>query len=165
MTKLAIEQKRKFQTYVRDAERSAELLGFLLDNLGEKADLDYSVESLARAEAVFWRFVPKGLPTGLSDLNDFAQLLGQYMGQSLVHQCGAKWVQSQDQNPMFGQPCLDGFGGKPWDRVYPVHIALHIQELPSKKPSFPGVQERRVFAQRMEDAMKVHRRARESQNG
>ncbi len=149
MAKLTVDQKMKFQTYVRDAEQSAESLSFLLDNLGEKIDLDYSIESLARAEAVFWRFAEKGLPPDLTDLDHFAHLLGQYMGQSLVHQCGAKWIQSQDQNAMFGQPSIDGFGGKPWDRVYPVDLALHIRELPKTKPSFPGLQERRVFARRM----------------
>jgi hypothetical protein len=159
MAKLNAEQKMKFQAYVDDAKQSAEVLGFLLDNLGERIDLNYSVESLVRAEAVFWRCVETGLPPELSDLDHFAHLLGQYMGQSLVRLCGAKWVQSQDQNPMFAQPSIDGFGGMPWDRVYPVEISLHIRELPQTKPSFPGLQDRRVFARRMEDALRVYRRA------
>lgn len=156
MTKLSPADKAKFDQYVRDVEQSPENLGFLLDNLGEKVALDYSVDSLAKAEAVYWRHVDKGIPTDLSDADHFAQLLGQYLGRCITHHTGASWSQCEDPNPMFGQPCIDGFGGKEWDRIYPVHTALHLRSLPQEKPNFPGVRERRVFATKLETALAIH---------
>jgi len=156
MAKISAADKTRFRTYVEDAERCVESLAFLLENLGEKIDLDYTVLSLERGEAAFWRRVNEGMPDDLSDLNHFAQLLGQYLGQCIIHHTGAKWIQSDEQNPMFAQPCIDGFGGKAWDRIYPVHTALHLRSLPQDKPNFPGVHQRRVFAAKMEKALAIH---------
>jgi hypothetical protein len=66
---------------------------------------------------------------------------------------------------MFGQPCVDGFGNKPWERVYPVSMALHLRGLPEVKPDFPGVREKRVAATHLEKALSIHRRARTSAAG
>jgi hypothetical protein len=148
--------KAKFITYVRDAEQSPENLAFLLDNLGEKIELDYSVDSLAKAEAIYWRHVPKGIPEDLSDVEHFSQLLGQYLGQCIIQHTGGKWVQCDDQNPLFSQPCVDGFGGQDWDRVYPVDTARNLWSLPREKPNFPGVREHRVFAAKLEKALAIH---------
>src|SRR5215218_6419109 len=129
MAKLTAEDKGRFRAYVTDAAQSADHLGFLLENLGSTILMDYSIESLAAAEGVFWRCVRDGVPDhlrGATDLEHFAQLLGQYLGQCVIHQVGGAWVQSEDHNPMFGQPCVDGFGNKPWERVYPVSMALHL---------------------------------------
>lgn len=117
MAKLSPTDIMRFRQYVADAAQSAEHLSFLFDNLGTSVCLDYSVASLAQAEGVFWRFAPAGLPDALSDPGHFAQLLGQYMGECAIRQTTARWFQSRDKNPMFGQPCLDGFGGEAWDRV------------------------------------------------
>jgi hypothetical protein len=162
MAKLTAEDKAKFRAYVTDAAQSADNLGFLLDNLGTKVPMDYSVESLAAAENAFWQCVRVGVPDHLKDATDleqFAQLLGQYLGQCIIRHTGGTWVQSQEQNPTFGQPCVDGFGNKPWERVYPVDMALHLRRLPEVKPDFPGVRERRVAATRLEKAISIHRRA------
>jgi hypothetical protein len=162
MDKVTTEQRARFRSYVSDAAQSASNLGFLLDNLGSPFHMDYSVESLARAEEVFWRCVHGGVPMHLNDVTDldhFAQLLGQYLGECIVHHTGAVWVQSQEPNPTFGQPCLDEFGNKPWERIYPVAMALHLRELPELKPDFPGVRERRVAATHLERALSIHRRS------
>lgn len=155
MPKISPADKAKFDQYVRDAEQSPENLAFLLDNLGDRVALDFSVESLTRAEAVYWQHADKGIPPELSDMNHFAQLLGQYLGQCIINQTGAKWVQCEDPNPMFAQPCIDGFGGQDWDRVYPVHTALHLRSLPQEKPNFPGVREHRVLATKLEKALAI----------
>jgi hypothetical protein len=168
MAKLTAEDKAKFRAYVADAARSADNLVFLLDNLGTRVPMDYSVESLAAAEGVFWRCVREGVPKELEDLIDlehFAQLLGQYLGQCVIRTAGGAWVQSEDQNPMFGQPCVDGFGNKPWERVYPVSMALHLRRLPEVKPDFPGVREQRVAATHLEKALSAHRRAQAATGG
>jgi len=154
--KLTPADKAKFHVYVQDVDRCIENLAFLLDNLNEKVTLDGSMDSLAKAEAVYWRHVDNQIPTDLSDSNHFAQLLGQYLGRCIIQHTGARWVQCEDPNPMFGQPCIDGFGGKEWDRIYPVHVALHLRNLPHEKPHFPGVRERRVLATKLETAMALH---------
>ena len=163
MAKLMAEDKARFRAYVTDAAHSADNLGFLLDNLGASVPMDYSIESLAAAEDVFWRCVRDGIPdhlSGATDLEHFAQLLGQYLGQCIIRQVGGAWVQSEDRNPMFGQPCVDGFGNKPWERVYPVSMALHLRRLREVKPDFPGVREGRVAATHLEKALAIHRGAR-----
>ena len=158
MAKVTALDKAKFQAYVTDAAQSADNLGFLLENLGTPVALDYSVESLVRAESVFWRCVREGIPDDLTDLDHFAQLMGQYLGECIVHHTGGVWVQSQEHNPMFGQPCVDRFGNQPWERTYPVHVALHIRQLPREKPAFPGVRDGRVFATHLEKALFIHHR-------
>ena len=161
MAKLTAEDKAKFRAYVADAAQSADNLGFLLDNLGTNVSMDYSIESLAAAESTFWRCVGEGVPEHLRDVTDlehFAQLLGQYLGQCIIRHTGGTWVQSQEQNHTFGQPFVDGFGNKPWERVYPVDMALHLRRLPQLKPDFPGVRERRVAATQFEKALSIHGR-------
>jgi hypothetical protein len=155
MPKLSAADRAQFAAYVRSAEQSAGDLAFLLDNLGERVELDYSVDSLANAEAVYWRNLSQGIPADLCNLDDFAQLLGRYLGQCLIRQTGAKWVQCEDQNPLFAQPCVDGFGGQEWDRIYPIHAAQHLGTLPEEKPNFPGVREHRVFATKLEKALAI----------
>jgi hypothetical protein len=159
MAKISPKDKARFATYVVDSKRSAENLSFLLENLGEQLSIDYSIESLASAEAAYWRWVENGMPGDLTDPEHFAQLLGQYLGECIIHHTGAKWVQVDEQNPMFAQPCIDGFGGKAWDRVYPVHTAMNLRTLPQVKSSFPGVQERRVLATKLERALEIHMRS------
>lgn len=156
MQKLSPADRAKFVQYLRDVEKSSENLAFLLDNLGEKVELDCSVESLAKAEAVYWRHANKGILMELSDINHFAQLLGQYLGLCIIRHTGAKWVQCEEQNPMFGQPCIGGFGDEEWERVYPVHTALHLRNLPQEKPNFPGVRDQRVFATKLEKALAIY---------
>lgn len=168
MPKLTPVDKMRFKEYVADAAKSDENLAFLLDNLGSPIVMDWSVESLAKAEAVFWRCVSDGMPAeleGVTHLDHFAHLLGQYLGQCVVRHAGGSWIQSQERNRMFGQPCVDGFGNKPWERVYPVEAAIHLRDLPRHKPEFPGVRERRVMAADLERALAVHRRAQEDVGG
>lgn len=162
MAKISAKDKARFAAYVEDAKKSTENLAFLLDNLGERIALDYSVKSLAAAEAVFWQCVESGIPDDLTDLEHFAQLLGQYLGECIIHHTGAKWVQAGEQNPMFAEPCIDDFGGGAWDRVYPVHSAINLHRLPREKPSFPGVREKRVLATKLEMALAIHSRRQSS---
>lgn len=163
MPKVSPQDKARFARYVNDASLVVENLGFLLDNLGEQIELDYSLESLAASEAVFWRCVKEGIPGDLSDPDHFAQLLGQYLGECIIRHTGAKWVQSDEHNPMFAQPCIDGFGGQVWDRVYPVHTALNYRRLAADNPSFPGLREKRLFAAKLERALAIYDRHRSSE--
>lgn len=148
-------ERQKFTQYVSDSRNVVENLEFLLDNLGHKVVLDYSVASLAEVERIFWDQAGQGMSSELSDPNQFAQLIGQYLGECIIRIAGGRWEQSLDDNPMFAQPCVSGFGGKAWDRVYPVHLALHVRELPSTKPDFPGVRDKRVFVSKLEEAIRV----------
>jgi hypothetical protein len=158
MSKFTPADKARFHAFVVDAARSAENIEFVLGDLGAWVKMDYSIESLVRAEAVYWDLVEGVINTTLTDEDHFAQLLGQYMGSCVTHHTGARWIQSEEKNPMFGQPCVDGFGNKPWERIYPVHTSLHLRELPTKKPDFPGARERRVFAAHLEKALSVFNR-------
>lgn len=163
MPKLNPLQKANFVTYIKEARKSPENLSFLLDNLGVQVSVDYSIDSLVRAEAVFWRCVESGMPPDLSDLDHFAHLLGQYLGECIIHHTGATWTACEDRNPLFGQPCVDGFGDERWDRIYPVDTTLNLQSLPRTKPFFPGVRDRRVLAAKLEKALAIYRR-KQSQN-
>ena len=163
MPRLQPKDRAKFVAYVRDAEHCTENLAFLLDNLGDNCVLDGSVASLESAEALFWKHADGGIPRELSSAEQFAGLLGQYLGRCVIEQTSGAWVQSADNNPMFGQPCLDGFGGEKWDRIYPVEVARRLRNLPRTKPDFPGVRERRVFATLLEKAIRLHQRANKSE--
>jgi hypothetical protein len=148
--------RAKYNEYVKDAADSPGNLEFLLDNLGHPIECDYSVKSMEEAELAFWECVSKGLPDDLSDLSHFSNLLGQYLGECIISHTGAKWVQSKNKNMTFGQPCVDDFGGKPWDRVFPVELAKHILDIPKSKPHFPGIRERRVLASTLERVLLIH---------
>jgi hypothetical protein len=148
--------KIRFRDYVAEAANSTRDLEFLLDNLGLSVPLDCSVASLEKVEAIFWRFVEEGVPEEISDLDHFAHLIGQYLGECIIRKTGASWVECSEKNAQFSQPCVEGFGKHSWDRVFPVDLALHIQDLPKKKPDFPGVRKRRVFASALERALSAH---------
>ncbi len=156
MAKLTPELKLKYRDYIKETEKAAENLDFLLDNLGYKVDLNYSVESLEEVEGIFWNMLNKGIPSDFSDDEHFAQLIGQYFGHCLIVKTGAKWVQCKDANPMLGQSCIDGFGNKSWDKMFPVEIALNIRNLPKTKPDYPGVKDKRVFAAAFDRALKIY---------
>jgi hypothetical protein len=50
-----------FQNFVQAAAGSAQDLEFLTDNLGEELVADFSVQSLEKAEKLFWRCVSEGM--------------------------------------------------------------------------------------------------------
>lgn len=155
MGKLSPELKLKYRDYVRDADESPSNLGFLLTNLGYEIQLDYSRESLVRLEQIYWELHEKGMPADLSDIEHFAQMLGQYLGVTIIQKTGAKWFQCTDENAMYGQPCLDGFGNKKWDKIYPVALANNLPTLKRQNPNFPGVRDRTVLASQFDKALKI----------
>ena len=156
MAKIPPKMKMSFSEYVEEAEKSAENLGFLLDNLGYSIDLDYSLESVEKAEKALWDEARKGIPEELASVEQFADLLGQYLGQCLVNKIGAKWVQGKENYHYFGQPCIDGFGNEIYDRIYPVEVSRALHNLPQVPQGFQGVMTRRVFGIPYERAMWVY---------
>lgn len=158
MAKLSPRDKARFAEYLQEVKCSRGNLEFLLETLGHKVALDFSVESLEACEAVFWQFQVAGVDSGVTDTSHFAQLLCQYLAECVVQHVGATWIQSEGQNPMFAQPCLELSIDQPWERIYPVHIALHLTSLRTEKPNFPGVRESRVLAAKLERALAVHSR-------
>ena len=74
----------RFKKYVLAANQSGQDLEFLLENLGHPTIVDFSTESLAKTESVFWRCVSEGLPQALGSLDDFAELLGRYFGECVI---------------------------------------------------------------------------------
>jgi len=155
MAKLDAQTIARFQQYVKDVDEAVNHLEFLFDNLGENLNVDFSRDSLVEFERLFWKHVD-AIPNDLSDAEHLAILIGQYLGLMIVKETGAKWIQCIDQNPMFGQPCLDGFGNKEWDRIYPVSIAINLRNLPKTNPTFPGVREKQVFAKQYDKAVKIY---------
>ena len=155
MARVSPELKMMYQHYVSEAPKAGEHLEFLLDYLGHSVALDGSRESLVEVERIYWLTKPLEIPEGLSDLENFALLIGQYLGEMIIRRTGAKWVQCTDSNPMRGHPCLDGFGNKIWDRIYPLSLSNNLQMLKSEKPSFPGVRTQTVFACQFDRAVKV----------
>jgi len=155
MAAVTPELKQMYRDYVSDAPGAAGNLSFLLENLGYSVSLDGSRESFVELEKIYWELNEKGIPADLSDLDHFAQLMGQYLGATIVEQMGAKWVQCTDQNPTNGQPCVDGFGNKKWDRIFPASLANNLPDLKSQSPSFPGVRDRTVFASQLDKATKL----------
>lgn len=146
--------KQRYLEYISDASSAAMNLSFLLDNLGYSTKLDGSRESLVALEKIYWELYEKGIPSELSDLEQFAQLMGQYLGVIIINQTKAKWVQCTDQNPTKGQPCLDGFGNKKWDRIFPVALANNLPNLKLQSHSFPGVKNQTIFASQLDKALK-----------
>lgn len=153
--KITPELKLRFRQYVEDVTQARQTLGFLLDNLGEKLELDYSRESLELLERFFWR-MKENIPPELSDREQMVGLMVQYLAAAIVEKTSAKWVQSSDPNPMFGQPCLDGFGNAKWDRIYPVALAANFVGLAKTNPSFPGATDKTVLAQLLDKAVRLH---------
>ena len=154
--KITPELKLRFREYVEDVPQARQTLGFLLDNLGEKLELNYSRESLEVLERTFWRVRENGIPAELSDEEQLVRLMVQYLAAVIVEKTGAKWVQSTAPNPMFGQPSLDGFGNAKWDRIYPVALASNFVGLAKTNPSFPGVSDKTVLARLLDKAVRLH---------
>lgn len=155
MQRLTEELKKRFDDYVEEVGKVAEHLSFVLDNVNESFELDFSVQSLVALEQLFWKFQRNGVPGDFIAVDHLAHLLGQYLGACVVHSTGAKWVQCTDHNGLFGQPCLDGFGNKPWERVYPVNLSVNLHEIEHTQPDFPGVSEHQVLATALANAIKV----------
>ena len=159
MYKITSELKDKFKEYVKAAIYSANDLEFLLENLGINVNIDYSEESLIKLEKIYWDFKNKGdFPSELGNIEDFASLLGRYLGQSIIHYTGANWIQSKEKNRMFGQPCIDGFGNKKWEKIYPVALSIHLPELSKTNPTIPGVKDKKVFAEQLKKAIKIYKK-------
>jgi anaerobic glycerol-3-phosphate dehydrogenase len=70
-------------------------------------------------------------------------------------------MQATEPNRRFGQPCVDGFGNKPWDRFYPVELATNFRDLPRTNPSFPGVRDRKVLSRQFEKALSIYNASRQ----
>jgi hypothetical protein len=155
MKELPPKLKQFFRDYVSDAPEASTNLAFLLDNLGYSILLDGSRESLVELEKIYWELRDTGIPGDLTDSDHFAKLMGQYLGTTIIQRTGAKWIQCIDQNPTHGQPCLDGFGNKSWDRIFPVALANNLPDLRSQSANFPGVRDCTVFACQLDKALKL----------
>ena len=156
MATLTPELKARFREYVEAAHRARADLEYLLEQLGEDVAADMSVESLEQLEALYWKYSSEGgYPEGFGALQDYLELICRYLGQCIVERCSGKWVQTTERNRRFGQPCIDGFGNKKWDKVYPVSLAESLPTLASTNPSFPGAREGRVLARQLEKAIKI----------
>ncbi len=155
MSVLTKEQIEKFEAYVSDSESASDNLAFVFNHVGTKLDLDFSRDSLVDLEKCFWE-LRENIPTSVSDTDHVCLLMGQYLGQCVIRATGAQWKQCSDNNGLKGQPCLDGFGNKKWDRLYPVSLSLNFEELPRQKPNFPGVREKTVLASQFDKALKLH---------
>jgi hypothetical protein len=153
--KLSAELNLFFRDYVSVAPEAAGHLAFLMDNLGYSVLLDGSRESFVELERIYWDLREKGIPGELTDSEYFARLMGQYLGTTIIQRTGVKWLQCTDRNPTFGQPCLDGFGNKSWDRVFPVALASSLPGLKSQSANFPGARDRTVFACQLDKALKL----------
>ena len=164
MSTISNDLKVRFREYVQEVGRARQNLAFLLDNLVRGIELDFNADSLSKVERVYWDAIEEGLPSDLTDAEHFAHLIGQVLAQVMVESIGARIVQSTDKNPMFGQPCLDGFGNEKWERVYPVQMALQLPSLPQSQPSYPGVREKRVFAAAFEKAQKIYSKRKSTQD-
>jgi hypothetical protein len=154
--KITPELQMRFREYVQDVPKARENLEFIWESLGTRLALDRSRESLEVLEAEFWRAKGKGIPAELTDESQIVRLMGQYLADCIVQKTGAKWVQSTDPNPMFGQPALDGFGNQKWDRIYPVALANNFVTLQKTNPSFPGIAEQNVLMQVFDKAVRLH---------
>jgi hypothetical protein len=138
-----------FQGYVRSAESSGDDLAFVLDSLGVRWLADYSVKSMALAEQIFWQYSRQQAEPEIISLDDFAGLLGRYLGQCIVIAKAGKWVLSQEPNHTFGKPCVDIIGPRPL-RVYPVDLAENIFRLDK---SYPGAAAERPYAATLEKSL------------
>lgn len=147
--------KQQYTEYVRDSAQAAELLAFLLENLGYSIKLDYSRSSLVELEQIYWGLPERSLPSDLSDVAQLETLVSQYLGATIILKTGARWTQSFDANPMLGQPCLDGFGNQKWERIYPVALVKGLRNLHKQSRIFPGLKEKQVLAKQFDNAVEI----------
>jgi hypothetical protein len=151
--------KKRFKGYVESASKAKEDLEFLVENLGIKIDIDFSEKSLIDLEKIYWGYVnSQNFPEEYGKIEDFAELICRYLGQTIIFQTKANWVQTKEKNRRFGQPCIDGFGNEKWERIYPVSLANHFSELPKSNPTMPGVKEKKVMAELLKKAIRIYRR-------
>ncbi len=132
MYKLTPDLKTRYQGYVNAAKGARDDLAFLLDNLGVSVDLDGSERCFVDLEELYWRIESGEIEFSevLMSLDDFIALTCRYLGQCVIDQTGARWMQSREKNRRFAQPCIDGFGNKEWDRFYPIELAKNFHDLP-----------------------------------
>ena len=154
-TKMA--PSKVFEEYVAAAADAPADIRFVLDHLDVRIPVDCSEESLERLERLYWD-VREGavqLPEGLTSVEELPELLARYLGHCIVTRAGGRWIESKERNRRGGQPCIDGFGNKPWDRVYPVELAKNFSRLRETNPTFPGVRDRRVLATQLRKALRI----------
>lgn len=155
--KQKVEEKlleHKYKSFIAELAQTEEQLEFLLDNLGYSVVLDHSRESLVVVEKIYWE-VYHNIPQDLLEREQLAQLIGQYLGILIVEHTNAKWVQCKDNNHLYGQPCLDGFGNKKWDRIYPMRLAVHLHDLKKQSRAFLGVKDNTVFVSHFDKAVAI----------
>jgi hypothetical protein len=75
----------------------------IAEKAGEKFDLDFSLESLRRVDALLGELGDCGDP-GDDFAGKAAYMMGCYVGEVLVRQAGAEWVFEEDKKEMFGSP-------------------------------------------------------------
>jgi hypothetical protein len=160
MNQSTSELELKYVEYVEAAANAAEDLRFLLSHNELRVSIDFSETSLETLERIYWDFnngKNKWLES-FGTIDDFANLIARYMGECICHHTSANWTQTKEKNPMFGQPCLDGFGNAAWERIYPVDLANNLRKLPETKPFFPGVRSKTVLAEQLRQAIKIQSR-------
>lgn len=158
MVELSDDLRDQFQRYVEAAHGAEADVAFLLENLGISQPLDCSAQSFTALEDVYWKLATGSirLPAALGSLDDVIGLFCRYLGECIVRCAGGKWVQTTEPNRRFGQPCVDGFGNKSWDRFYPVELATNFRDLLHTNPSFPGARDRKVLARQFEKVFSIH---------
>ena len=157
MPKLSPQDKQYFNEYLKAVETCVESIYFLLDNMGENIELDYSVNSLEVLEKLYWD-KKDDFPIDITSSEHFASLIGQYFGECVVHHTDAKWIQCKSNNHLFSQPCIDGYGENKWEVFYPTATANALPGLPLTNPKSLCVKQQRVFASKLEDAIKIYKR-------
>lgn len=115
-----------YREYLIEVSDARDNVSFLLDNLGVDCALAFDVESLEKAEAAYWNFLAEGESPELTDEDHFAQLLGQFLAQTVEETLGV----SLSQCPDSGQPVICGFGEFEGREIYPVRIAAMLKSLP-----------------------------------
>ena len=153
---LSPRQKMDFNNYLRVMSAAKDDLEFLLENLGIRFALDFSRESLVKLEEAFWKAKEAGIPSDFSSEEHLEHLMGLYLAETIVRLTGAKVRQSKWQNRMFGQPYLDDFGNKEWDRIYPVQLVTNFANLKKTNPNFAGVDTKTVLASVFDKAREIH---------
>lgn len=158
MVELSDELRDRFQRYVEAAHGAEADVAFLLENLSIGLPLDCSVQCFSALEDIYWKLASGSihLPAALGSLDDVIGLFCRYLGECIVSRTGGKWVQTTEANRRFAQPCVDGFGNKPWDRFYPVELATNFRDLLHTNPSFPGARDRKVLTRQFEKALSIH---------
>lgn len=156
MTQFTPQQTCAFENYVRTAPDSSEDLKFLLENLGFDEVLDWSELSLRSLEEKYWQIRQRGgVPQELGGFDVLEHLIGQYLGESIVRTIGGNWIQARDTNRFYAEPCIDGFGNAPWDKIYPNAVARSLATIMKDQPHFPGAKSRAVLAEVYKKAMKA----------